>query len=85
MFYVQKSEDCLEVYREGQKKIQKMRKHPIKNKTFQYIYAKCYPETFVQVEKHGINLANEFLITFKAWKGNRQKAKMNLPPLSSDN
>ena len=45
-----------------------MRKHPIKKKTFQYVYAKCYSEIFVQVEKYSINLRNEFLITFKAWK-----------------
>ena len=46
-----------------------MRKYLIKNsKIFQYVYAKCYPEIFVKVEKRRINLRNEFLITFKIGK-----------------
>ena len=48
-----------------------------KNKIFQHVYAKCYPEIFVQVDKRGINLKNEFLITFKTWKDKRQKSKIN--------
>ena len=46
-------------------------------KIFQYVYAKCYPEIFVLVEKRGIDLRNEFLITFKVWKNKKQKIKIN--------
>lgn len=48
-----------------------------KNKIFQHVQAKCYPEIIVQVDKRGINLKNEFWITFKTWKDKRQKTKIN--------
>ena len=44
---------------------------------FQYVCAKCYPEIFVQVEKRGIDLRNEFLITFKVLRDKKQKVKIN--------
>ena len=47
------------------------------NEIFQYVHAKCYPQIFTQVEKRGIYLKNEFLITFKTRKDERQKAKIN--------
>ena len=61
-----------------ERNFEKMRKSLVtNNEIFQYVYAKCYPQIFTQVEKRGIYLKNEFLITFKTRKDKRQKAKIN--------
>ena len=46
-------------------------------KIFQCFYTKCYPEIFVQVEKCGTVLRNEFLMKFKTWKDKKQTPKIN--------
>ena len=70
---------CLELHRKRQKKFWTNEKkcHFTKKRIFQYVYTKCYPEIFVQVEKCGINLRNKLLINFKAWKDKKQKIKIN--------
>ena len=37
-------------------------------KTIQFVYSRCFPEIYSLIDKHGINLKSEFLLTFKLWK-----------------
>ena len=37
-------------------------------KTIQFVYSRCFPEIYSLIDKRGINLKNEFLLTFKLWK-----------------
>ena len=37
-------------------------------KTVQFVYSKCFLEIYSLIDKRGINLKGEFLLTFKAWK-----------------
>ena len=37
-------------------------------KVIQFVYLRCFPEIYSLIDKRGINLKSEFLLTFKAWK-----------------
>ena len=37
-------------------------------KTIQFVYSRCFPEIYSLIDKRGINLKSEFLLTFKLWK-----------------
>ena len=41
-------------------------------KTVQFIYSKCFPEIYSLIDKRGVNLKGEFLLTFKAWKDKKK-------------
>ena len=41
-------------------------------KTIQFVYSRCFPEIYSLIDKRGINLKSEFLLTFKAWKGKKK-------------
>ena len=34
----------------------------------QFVYSMCFPEIYSLIDKRGINLRSEFLLTFKQWK-----------------
>ena len=46
-------------------------------KTIQFVYSRCFPEIYSLIEKRGINLKSEFLLTFKAWK-DKKKFQVNM-------
>ena len=37
-------------------------------KTVQFVYSRCFPEIYFLIDKRGVNLKSEFLLTFKLWK-----------------
>ena len=41
-------------------------------KTIQFVYSRCFPEIYSLIDKRGINLKSEFLLTFKLWKDKRK-------------
>ena len=41
-------------------------------KTIQFVYSRCFSKIYYLIEKHGINLKSEFLLTFKTWKDKRK-------------
>ena len=41
-------------------------------KTIQFVYSRCFPEIYSLIDKPGINLKNEFLLTFKLWKDKKK-------------
>ena len=41
-------------------------------KTIQFVYSRCFPEIYSLIDKRGINLKSEFLLTFKAWKSKKK-------------
>ena len=41
-------------------------------KTIQFFYSRCFPEIYSLIDKRGINLKSEFLLTFKLWKDKKK-------------
>ena len=41
-------------------------------KTIQFAYSRCFPEIYSLIDKRGINLKSEFLLTFKLWKDKKK-------------
>ena len=41
-------------------------------KTIQFVYSRCFPEIYCLIDKRGINVKSEFLLTFKIWKGKKK-------------
>ena len=41
-------------------------------KVIQFVYSRFFPEIYSLIDKRGINLKNEFLLTFKAWKDKKK-------------
>ena len=41
-------------------------------KTIQFVYSRYFPEIYSLIDKRGINLKSEFLLTFKAWKDKKK-------------
>ena len=37
-------------------------------KTIQFVYSRCFPEICSLIDKRGIDLKSEFMLTFKLWK-----------------
>ena len=73
ILYPRAAEIVWEYIEKDEKNIEKMKKSLISNgKIFQYVYSKCYPVTYSLVEKRGIDLRGEFLLTFKAWRDKRK-------------
>ena len=69
VLYLRAAEIVWEYIEKGEKIFEKMKKSLISNrKIFQCIYSKCYPDIYSLVEKRGIDLRGEFLLTFKASK-----------------
>ena len=44
-------------------------------KTIQFVYSNCFPEIYSLIDKRGINLKSEFLLTFKLWKDKKNFAQ----------
>ena len=41
-------------------------------KVIQSVCSRCFPEIYSLIDKRGINLKSEFLLTFKAWKDKKK-------------
>ena len=41
-------------------------------KTIQFVYSRCFPEIYSLIDKRGVNLKSEFLLTFKLWKDKKK-------------
>ena len=41
-------------------------------KTIQFVYSRCFPEIYSLIDKGGIDLKSEFLLTFKLWKDKKK-------------
>ena len=41
-------------------------------KTIQFVYSRRFPEIYSLIDKRGINLKSEFLLTFKLWKDKKK-------------
>ena len=41
-------------------------------KVIQFVYSRFFPEIYSLIDKRGINLKNEFLLTFKTWKDKKR-------------
>ena len=41
-------------------------------KTIQFVYSTCFPEIYSLIDKRGINVKGEFLLTFKLWKDKKK-------------
>ena len=69
VLYPRVAEILSEHIKKDGRNFQKMKRVLISNKKiFQYVYAKRYPDIYSLIEKRGIDLQDEFLLTFKAWK-----------------
>ena len=55
-------------------------------KTIQFFYSRCFPEIFSLIDRRGIKLESEFLLTFKLWKDKKKFAETtdNKKPAESD-
>ena len=47
-------------------------------KTIQFVYLRCFPEIYSLIDKRGINLKSEFLLTFKLWE-DKKKFQRSVP------
>ena len=47
-------------------------------KTIQFVYSNCFPEIYSLIDKRGINLKSEFLLTFKLGKTRKTLHKQRL-------
>ena len=41
-------------------------------KTIQFAYSRCFPQMYSLIDKRGINLKSEFVLTFKLWKDKKK-------------
>ena len=41
-------------------------------KTIQFVCSRCFPDIYFLIDKRGINLKSEFLLTFKLWKDKKK-------------
>ena len=41
-------------------------------KTNQFAYSRCFPQMYSLIDKRGINLKSEFVLTFKLWKDKKK-------------
>ena len=41
-------------------------------KTIQFVYLRFFSEIYFLIDKHGVNLKSEFLLTFKTWKDKKK-------------
>ena len=41
-------------------------------KIVQFIYSRCYPEIYLLIDKHGIEIKGEILLAFKPWKDKKK-------------
>ena len=41
-------------------------------KTIQFVYSRCFPEIYSLIDRRGINLKSEFLLTFELWKDKKK-------------
>ena len=41
-------------------------------KRIQFVYWRCFPEIYSLIDKRGVNLKSEFLLTFKLWKDKKK-------------
>ena len=41
-------------------------------KVIQFAYSRCFPEIYSLIDKRGINLKSDFLLTFKLWKDKKK-------------
>ena len=54
-------------------------------KTIQFVYSRCFPEIYSLIDKRGINLKSEFLLTFKLWKDKKKFLTINTNEKKSEN
>ena len=40
-------------------------------KTVQFAYSRCFPEIYSLIDRRGIDMKGEFLLSFKAWKNKK--------------
>ena len=54
-------------------------------KTIQFVYSRCFPEIYSLIDKRGINLKSEFLLTFKLWKDKKKFLTISTNKKKSEN
>ena len=54
-------------------------------KTIQFVYSRCFPEIYSLIDKRGINLKSEFLLTFKLWKDKKKFLTISTNEKKSEN
>ena len=54
-------------------------------KTIQFVYSRCFSEIYSLIEKRGINLESEFLLTLKAWKDTKKFLPNSINEKKSEN
>ena len=45
--------------------------------TIQFVYWRCFPEIYSLIDKRGINLKREFLLTFELWQDKKKILTVN--------
>ena len=53
-------------------------------KTIQFVYSRCFPEIYSLIDKRGINLKSEFLLTFKLWKDKKKFSTISINEKKSE-
>ena len=53
--------------------------------TIQFVYSRCFPEIYSLIDKCGINLKSEFLLTFKLWKDKKNFLTISTNEKQSEN
>ena len=53
-------------------------------KTIQFVYSRCFPEIYSLIDKCGIKLRSEFLLTFKLWKDKKKFSTSNASEKKSE-
>ena len=53
--------------------------------TIQFLYWRCFPEIYSLVDRRGINLKSEFLLTFKLWKNIKKSLTISTNEKKSEN
>ena len=54
-------------------------------KTIQFVYSRCFSKIYYLIEKHGINLKSEFLLSFKTWKDKKKFLPNSVNEKKSEN
>ena len=54
-------------------------------KVIQFVYLRCFPEIYFLIDKQGINLKSESLLTFKVWKDKKIFPVQQQPTSTAEN
>ena len=79
VIYLRVADIAWKYLEQDEQNFEKIRKKLIENtKVFQFVYSSVYPEIYSFVEKRGIDLRNNFHLTFKEWKDKKKYSQKSI-------